>query len=153
MGAATQPYEQQSALVIRPVKRVLVIATDDLSGQMLVDGLRRRHGPWDQTEVRVVVPAVEQTPMRRLLSQADPSMNEATSNLARMLGELSEAGITARGDLGDSDPLIATEEALREFDADEVLLTERARTRAPQRAHRRRARSRQRVGRRLRQSH
>lgn len=148
-----QAYEQQPALARRPVTRVLVIATDDLSGPVLVDRLRRRQALCGETEVMVVVPAVEPAPLHRLLGRTDPSADEAASNLARMLGALGQAGIPARGDIGDSDPLVAVEEALREFAADEVLLTERARTRGPQRAHRRRARSRPRVGRPLRQSH
>lgn len=152
MRAATQRYEQP-APATRPATRVLVIATDDLSSPVLVDRLRKRHTLWGETEVMVVVPAVEHPRLRRLLGQVDPSADEAASNLARMLGELGRAGIPASGGIGDSDPLVATEEALREFDADEVLLTERARTRGPQRARHRRARSRQRAGRPPRRSH
>lgn len=151
--AATKPYEQQSSPATRPATRVLVIATDDLAGGVLVDGLRKRHALWGETEVMVVAPAVERTPLSRLLRQVDPSADEAASNLARMLGTLGQAGIPARGDIGDSDPLIAVEEALREFAADEILLTERARTRGPQRARRRPAQSRRQAGLPPRRSH
>jgi hypothetical protein len=152
MGA-TQPYAQQLAPAARPATRVLVIATDELTGPALVDELRNRLAPEDETEVMVIVPAVEQPRLRRLLGQVDPSADEAASSLARALGELGQAGIPARGDIGDSDPLIAAEEALREFAADEILLTEKARTHGPQRAHRRRAQSRRHAGLPPRRSH
>src|SRR5262245_43376330 len=127
MGVAMQPFEQRSLPTVRPVMRVLVIATEDLSGPLLAEELRHHLTPWVAADVRVVAPAIARAPMRRLLDPADRSADEAASSLARMLAALDEAGIPARGEIGDSDPLVAAEEALHDFDADEILLTERAR--------------------------
>jgi hypothetical protein len=40
----------------------------------------------------------------------------------RVLGELASHGVSARGSIGDEDPLPAAMDALNEFDADEVVL-------------------------------
>jgi hypothetical protein len=47
----------------------------------------------------------------------------AQGRLEASLARLAEAGIDARGEIGDGDPLQAMEDALRTFGADEVIIS------------------------------
>ena len=78
----------------------------------------------------LVCPALNSR-VRTWTSDEDPARAEAQSRLDRSLERLAEAGVSARGAIGDGDPLQALEDALREFPADEIVVS----THPPGRSH------------------
>ena len=51
----------------------------------------------------------------------DTARHDAEGNLERTVTALTEAGISARGEVGSDDPVQAADDALREFPADELV--------------------------------
>ncbi len=110
---------------LRPSTRILVIATDELAGPELLEELRQRLRNLE-AEVMVIAPAVEKTVFHHALGDVDTAMMEAGRRLETSLDELRRAGVPALGEIGDSDPIVAAEDALRVFLADEVLIVAHA---------------------------
>ena len=50
-------------------------------------------------------------------------LSAAQGRLDRSLARLNDAGIEARGEIGDGEPLQAIEDALRTFGADEIIIS------------------------------
>jgi hypothetical protein len=101
---------------------LLAIVTDPLNGHEPIDELRR--GDPDGVEVRLVVPKVPETRFRDLMGDVDEPAHHAEDVLAASLATLRQAGVRASGQVGDSDPILAAQDALREAPADEVLIFE-----------------------------
>src|SRR5215211_7442910 len=74
--------------------------------------------------ILVVAPALN-NPVSHWLSDLRQARLAAQERLAVSLAVLTTAGIDARGSVGDSDPLQATEDVLRSFPASEVVLVTR----------------------------
>jgi hypothetical protein len=102
--------------------RILIVATDDVAGPELLEDLRGHLGDAHATEVMVTSPAVEKSAFRHALGDVDAASMQAGRRLETSLDELNRAGISASGEIGDSDPLVAAGDALRQFAADEVLI-------------------------------
>src|SRR3954453_21561856 len=102
-------------------RRILVVANETVGGDKLRSCIRERAEGFN-TEVLVVSPALN-SPLRHLASDEDPARAAARERLEESLSRLSAAGIDARGEVGDADPLQAMEDALRTFGADEVILS------------------------------
>lgn len=117
--------QSEAARTLRPPARILVLATDELTGPELVEEFcdRLRNV---EAEVMVIAPAVEKTPFHHALGDIDTAAMEAGRRLETSLDELRRAGIPALGEIGDSDPIAAAEDALRVFAADEVLIVAHA---------------------------
>jgi hypothetical protein len=111
---------------LQPHARVLIVATDEVAGPELVEDLRLHLGDSAAAEVLVTSPAVEKSAFRHALGDVDAASMEAGQRLETSLDELNRAGISASGEIGDSDPLIAAGDALRQFNADEVLIVAHA---------------------------
>jgi hypothetical protein len=103
--------------------RLLAIVTDPLEGREPIEELRRTANG-DGLEVRVVVPAVPETAFRDLMGDVDEPARHAHDVLDASLATLRRQGIAASGEVGDSDPVLAAQDALREASADEVLIFE-----------------------------
>jgi hypothetical protein len=97
-----------------------------VAGLELLEDLRGHLGVVDATEVLLTSPAVEKSAFRHALGDVDAASMETGRRLETSLDELNRAGISATGEIGDSDPLIAAEDALRQFDADEALIAAHA---------------------------
>jgi GABA permease len=69
--------------------------------------------------------------VRTWTSDEDPARAGAQERLDASLTRLADAGVSARGEIGDGDPLQALEDALREFPADEIVVS----THPPGRSH------------------
>jgi len=104
--------------------RLLAIVTEPLEGVEPIAEIRRR-GNGEGVNLRLVVPAVEDSPFRHILGDEDPAHALAEKRLETSLAELSRHGIAAEGSVGAPDPVLAAQDALREEDADEVLIFER----------------------------
>jgi hypothetical protein len=70
----------------------------------------------------VVSPALN-SPLKHWVSDEDGARLAARERLDDSLTRLGEAAIVARGEVGDSDPLQAIDDALRTFGADEIVIS------------------------------
>jgi hypothetical protein len=70
----------------------------------------------------VVSPALTGSPLRFWMSDADEAIEHARETAEETAERLDEAGIDAAGDTGESDPLLALEDALQTFAADRVVV-------------------------------
>jgi hypothetical protein len=102
-------------------KRTLVIANETLEGETLQEMIKRKSEGY-RANVLVVAPA-QPSPLQHFASDDDPSRAAARERLDKSLRKLREAGIPARGQVGESDPLQAIEDALRTFGPDEVIIS------------------------------
>jgi hypothetical protein len=107
------------------VRRILVIANETVAGETLrktVQETIRRGGEGSRADVLVVSPALN-TPLKHWVSDDDQARDAAQERLTRSLVRLQEAGVDARGEIGDGEPLQAIEDALRTFGADEIIIS------------------------------
>jgi hypothetical protein len=102
-------------------RRILVVANETVGGSTLRDRiLERSEGV--RAQVLVVAPALN-TPIRHWASDEDGARAVAETRLEESLERLRSGGIDARGEVGDSEPLQAIEDALRTFGADEIIIS------------------------------
>lgn len=101
--------------------RILVIANETLGGDAL-QGLIRERAEGVREQVLVVCPALN-SPVRHWASDEDAARAGAQARLDDCLAALAAAGVQARGEIGDADPLQAIEDALRTFGADEIVIS------------------------------
>ena len=102
-------------------RRILVIANETVGGEALRERVEE-HSSGHPTQVLVVTPALN-SPLRHFTSDIDKAREQARQRLQASLARLREAGIEARGEIGDDDPLQAIEDALHTFGADEVIIS------------------------------
>jgi nucleotide-binding universal stress UspA family protein len=102
-------------------RRILVIANETVGGHMLRSAIVERSLDVRQ-EVLVVTPALN-SPLRHWVSDDDEARANAQQRLEESLAQLAEAGVEARGEVGDGDPVQAIEDALRTFGADEIIIS------------------------------
>jgi hypothetical protein len=112
-----------------PTRRILVVANETVGGGELLDLLGRKAEDVAE-EVLLVSPALNSR-LRTWTSDEDPARAAAQNRLDASLTRLHEAGVRARGEIGDGDPLQALEDALRVFPADEIVVS----THPPGRSH------------------
>lgn len=106
-------------------QRLLAIVTDAVEGRDSIDALAGGD-PDGDLEVRLVMPAVEESSLRHAFGDVDGPARRAEERLKASLEELRRRGVNATGSVGDSDPVLAAQDALRESPADEVVLFEHA---------------------------
>jgi predicted TIM-barrel enzyme len=70
----------------------------------------------------VVSPALNSR-LRTWTSDEDPARAQAQARLDATLGRLAEIGVEAHGQVGDADPLVAIEDAVRLFHPDEIVVS------------------------------
>ena len=75
----------------------------------------------DPTEVHVIAPALNSR-LRHWVSDEDEAHRTAEDRLQTCLARLRDAGLDARGSVGDGDPLQALADALHFFPADEIVI-------------------------------
>jgi hypothetical protein len=100
-------------------KKILALVSEPVSGAALkkaVDGDRAA-----DAEVLVVAPALN-TRVRFWLSDADPAIERAEDVQEETVERMDAEGLDAAGDTGESDPLLAIQDALTTFPADEIVL-------------------------------
>lgn len=102
-------------------RRILVVANETVGGQVLRAEIRRRAAGFN-AQVLVVSPALNSL-LRHWASDEDGARATAQERLDASLARLAEAGIEARGEVGDADPVQAIEDALRTFGADEIIIS------------------------------
>jgi hypothetical protein len=102
-------------------RRILVIANETVAGHTLRSMILERSLDVRE-EVLVVTPALN-SPLKHWVSDEDGARAAAQERLDASLAKLAEAGVQARGEVGDGDPLQAMEDALRTFGADEIIIS------------------------------
>jgi hypothetical protein len=103
-----------------PARRILVIANRTCPCPTLADEIARRAGA-APTDVLVVAPALNSR-LRHWVSDVDDALARAHERLQLAIAALRRRGIVARGEIGDADPLLAIEDALAGFAADEIVI-------------------------------
>ena len=103
-------------------RRVLVIANETCAAPGVVDEVRYRAG--EGAEVLVVAPALARSRLEHwLTSDLEARRAAASERLEASLRAFSDAGLNARGHLGDADPLQALDDALRVYEPDDVVIS------------------------------
>jgi hypothetical protein len=101
-------------------RRILVVANETVAGRALRSEVVRRAG--EDADVLVVCPALN-SPLRHWASDEDGARAEAERRLGESIAALASAGVEARGEVGDADPVQAIDDALRTFGADEIVVS------------------------------
>ena len=102
-------------------RRILVVANETVGGHTLRSMILERSLDVRE-EVLVVTPALN-SPLKHWVSDEDGARAAAQERLDTSLARLAEAGVEARGEVGDGDPMQAMEDALRTFGADEIIIS------------------------------
>jgi hypothetical protein len=102
-------------------RRILVVANETVGGYTLRSLILERSLDV-QEQVLVVTPALN-SPIRHWTSDEDDARTAAQERLDASLAKLAEAGVQAKGEVGDGDPVQAIEDALRTFGADEIIIS------------------------------
>ena len=114
--------------------RVLIVGSAALRAQRLQEALKRSYGD-RPTSFKLVVPAVERTPVKgehswfATVGRGEPDESDleggmlASHRMHEAVERLSEAGLDIIGMVGDSDPVRAAQQAMRDFAADEIILS------------------------------
>ncbi len=123
--ARARRYERPQKTAPRPhaagERRILVIANETVGGHTLRSAILERSLDVRE-EVLVVTPALN-SPLRHWVSDDDGARAAAQERLDASLAQLAAAGVEARGEVGDGDPVQAMEDALRTFGADEIIIS------------------------------
>ena len=100
-------------------RRVLLVASEPLSAAALAP-LVVGHGA--DTAVLVVAPALQPTRLDYWTADSDEPIERARQVLQATVAALLRAHIPSNGHVGSRDPVTAIDDALRFFDADEIVL-------------------------------
>ena len=99
---------RRNVLVISSIARPVAVLREALGGNV--------------DELKVVVPAVKQSRLQWLTNADDDARKEAESAAASIDAATSDA---VEAEAGDADPLQAAEDALADFEADELVVVTR----------------------------
>jgi hypothetical protein len=113
----------------RPLRRVLVVANQTATSPALVSELCDRAGR-QPVCFHLVVPALNSR-LRHWLSDVDDALLAARRRAYEALSVLGSNGLAVSAEVGDSVPLLAIEDALSQFPADEIVIS----TLPPSRSH------------------
>ncbi|HUZ99253.1 MAG TPA: universal stress protein [Gaiellaceae bacterium] len=102
------------------VHRVLVVANETVGGAALLSTLEQLAQA--KTELLVIAPALA-SPVRHWTSDVDGARADAERRLEASVARLEASGLEVRGEIGDEDPLVAIEDALRTFGADAIVIS------------------------------
>lgn len=100
-------------------KRILALVSEPIDAEALKSAIGA--DAVEGAELLVVAPALN-TRMRFLLDDPDGAIERADAVQEETVERLDEAGVDAAGDTGESDPLLALQDALATYSADEIVL-------------------------------
>ena len=98
-------------------KKILAVVSEPVSADALRSAMG---GDADDAEVLVVAPALMSR--RHFLLGPDAGIERAEGVQEETVERLEEEGIEAAGDTGEADPLLAIQDALVSYEADEIVL-------------------------------
>ncbi len=104
-----------------PIRRVLVIANQTATSPRLIAELQdcSARGPVD---LHLVVPALNSR-VSHWLSATDGALSDARRRAADAKAVLMAHGLDVSVEIGDSVPVLAIDDALADFDADEIVIS------------------------------
>jgi len=102
-------------------RRVLVVANETVGGEELLSAISTI-ALSQQTQFRVVCPALNSR-LKTYTSDEDPAREAAQQRLDVTLARLGSVGIEATGEVGDGDPLVAVDDAVRTFGPNEIVIS------------------------------
>ncbi|MFL5952968.1 MAG: hypothetical protein ACJ76I_02530 [Gaiellaceae bacterium] len=120
-GDREAPVAQAPAASPAGEHRILVVANETVGGPELLTEIRQR-SEGRRALVLVVSPALN-SPLRHWVSDEDEARSAAKRRLDESLASMRAAGLDARGEIGDGDPIQAIEDALRTFRPDELIVS------------------------------
>jgi hypothetical protein len=105
-------------------KRLLVVATVPVEESLLRDRVLAHAG--SEPEVRIVAPASDLSPLEWLATDEDEARAEAAGVARAAERAVAPEARAVETEVGDSDPVQAIEDALRQFPAEEVIVVTRS---------------------------
>jgi GABA permease len=102
--------------------RLLVVANETVQGGALLDEIRERCRD-RACEILVVTPALPTSRAAHWASDSDEATELARQRMELSLIAIGELGLKAKGEVGDANPNMAIEDALRVFPADEIVIS------------------------------
>lgn len=102
-------------------RRVLVVANETVGGEELLSAISTI-ALIHKTRFHVVCPALNSR-LKTYTSDEDPAREAAQQRLDLTLARLSSVGIEAAGVVGDGDPLVAVDDAVRTFGPNEIVVS------------------------------
>ena len=102
-------------------RKILALVSEPISGEALRSVLGEGA---ERAEVKVVAPALDSR-TRFWMSDNDDAIARADQVQQETVERLSEDGVDAVGDTGEADPLLALQDALATFPADEIVIVTR----------------------------
>ena len=103
--------------------KILALVSEPISADVLKNAVGSDQA--EEAEVLVVAPALNDSKVRFWASDPDGSIERAEGVAQESVERMDEEGIDAAGDTGESDPLLALQDALATFEADEIVLCTR----------------------------
>jgi len=116
-----RPVQQAPAPSPPDQHRILVVANETVGGAELLGTVRDRAGG-KAVRVLVVCPALN-SPLRHWANDEEEARETAQQRLDESLTGMRAAGLDARGEIGDGDPIQAIEDAIRTFQPDELIVS------------------------------
>ena len=99
--------------------KLLVLTPEPVDAELLRSTLGEEV---EGAEVLVVSPASNQSKVAFWVSDSDEAIGEAEAAQEETVERLEEAGVDAAGDTGESEPVVAIEDALATFPADRIVI-------------------------------
>jgi GABA permease len=118
----SEPRSVEGHPVADDTRRILVVANQTAAGRELLEEIANRcRGR--RCEVMLVSPALVGSRAERWASDIDEGLDLARVRMSRSVAALRGVGIEVRAEVGDPDPNMAIEDALRVFPADEIVIS------------------------------
>src|ERR1700742_536793 len=118
----SEPREVHARSLPDSTRRILVVANQTAAGRELLDEIANRCRGND-CEVMLVCPGMVGSRAERWASDVDKGMDAARERMSRSVAALRRVGVEVRAEVGDPDPNMAIEDALRVFPADEIVIS------------------------------
>lgn len=99
---------------------ILVVSNETVGGHKLLAAIEARAA---QGPIRCTVVCPQNIPRRGFVVYDDTVRSAARVRMDLILGRLEELGIEARGEVMDPDPYLATQDAVREWGPDEIIVS------------------------------
>ena len=115
------PREQIEQIGPADERRVLVVANETVTGNELMEAIGEL-AVAGKTRFYVVSPALNSR-LKTWTSDEDPARLAAQKRLDATLERLSSLDVAAHGKVGDVDPLVAVEDAVRVFRPQEIVVS------------------------------
>jgi hypothetical protein len=100
--------------------KLLVLATETIPEDDVREIVEANED--EGAEVLVLTPAVVDSPLKFWVSDIDAARVSAKATADELASEFEDAGASVEGQVGDADPRMAIEDAMRTFDPDRVLV-------------------------------